>query len=159
MLILIGDILGIPVVVHMHGSNFYKFYADLPGPCQKGLRFILGRARYVVVLGDGGRQFLISSIGLAPDKIAIIANGVPGTGDIDRSQAAHGASCRIVFLGQLGERKGVPDLLAAFLTPRLLARSCGPRRYTGDGEVVDFRVAIARVGFPGRRVGARMGRS
>ena len=158
VLILIGDMLGIPVVVHMHGSNFYKFYADLPGPCQKALRFILNRARYVVVLGDDWRQFLISSIGIEPDKIAIIVNGVPGPGDIDRSQAAHRASCRIVFLGQIGERKGVPDLLAAFQTPRLLARSW-TATVAGDGEVDEFRAAIAEAGLQDRVSGAWMGRS
>jgi glycosyltransferase involved in cell wall biosynthesis len=149
VLILIGDMLGIPVVVHMHGSNFYKFYADLPGPCQKGLRFILNRARYIVVLGDNWRQFLISSMGVDPDKIAIIANGVPGPGDLDRSQAAHGATCRIVFLGQIGERKGVPDLLAAFQTPRLLAKSW-TATVAGDGEVDEFRAAIAKAGLQER---------
>jgi glycosyltransferase involved in cell wall biosynthesis len=149
VLILIGDMLGIPVVVHMHGSNFYKFYADLPGPCQKGLRFILNRARYVVVLGDDWRQFLISSIGVEPDKIAIIVNGVPGPDDIDRSRAADRASCRIVFLGQIGERKGVPDLLAAFQTPRLLARSW-TATVAGDGEVDEFRAAVAKAGLQDR---------
>ena len=76
-------------------------------------------------------------------------NGVPGPGDIARSRAAHAASSRIVFLGQIGERKGVPDLLAAFQTPRLLARSW-TATVAGDGEVDEFRAAVAKAGLQDR---------
>ncbi len=122
VLILIGDLLGIPVIVHMHGSNFYKFFAGLPPFCRRALRLALNRARHVIVLGDNWREFLIADIGVAPQKIAIIVNGVPRTDRNDRPVAAPGIELRIVFLGQIGERKGVPELLAAFRTPRLMAK-------------------------------------
>ena len=149
VLILIGDLLSIPVIVHMHGSNFYKFYASLPGACRKALRLALNRARHVIVLGDNWREFLISDIGIAPQKIAIIVNGVPGPTDTDRPVSARGTVARIVFLGQLGERKGVPELLAAFRTPRLLGKSW-TATVAGDGEVDEFRAAVAKAGLQDR---------
>ncbi len=149
MLILIGDMLGIPVIVHMHGSNFYKFYASLPAACQKILRFVLNRSRYVIVLGDDWRQYLISRMGVAAEKVAVIVNGVPGPGDLDRPRSPSGAAARIVFLGQLGERKGVPDLLAAFQSPKMLARSW-TATVAGDGEVEEFRAAVTKAGLQDR---------
>jgi glycosyltransferase involved in cell wall biosynthesis len=149
VLVLIGDLLSIPVIVHMHGSNFYKFYASLPGVCRKALRHALNRARHVIVLGDHWREFLISDIGIAPQKIAIIVNGVPGPTDTDRPAPAHGNVVRIVFLGQIGERKGVPELLAALRTPRLLGKPW-TATVAGDGEVDEFRAAVAKAGLQDR---------
>jgi len=149
VLVLIGDLLGIPVIVHMHGSNFYKFYADLPMLCRKALRLVLNKARHVIVLGDNWRDFLISDLGIASQKIDIIVNGVPGPAVTGRPVSPHGNPVRIVFLGQIGERKGVPELLAAFRTPRLLERPW-TATVAGDGEVDDFRAAVATAGLQNR---------
>ncbi len=148
VLILVGDLLGIPVIVHMHGSNFNKFYDALPNAVRKVFRFVMRRARYVIVLGENWRQFLIADIGLDARRIAVIVNGVPGPIAFDRP-AGHGEAVRIVFLGQIGERKGVPDLLAAFQSPRLLTKSW-TATVAGDGEVDELRVAVAKAGLQDR---------
>jgi glycosyltransferase involved in cell wall biosynthesis len=101
------------------------------------------------VLGDNWREFLISDIGIAPQKIAIIVNGVPGPTATDRPVAAPGTDVRIVFLGQIGERKGVPELLAAFRTPRLLGKPW-TATVAGDGEVDELRAAVAKAGLQDR---------
>ena len=149
VLILLGDLLGIPVIVHMHGSNFYKFFAGLPASCKRALRLVLNRARHVIVLGDNWRDFLIADIGVAPQKIAIIVNGVPGPTGISRPASPSGAAFRIVFLGQIGERKGVPELLAALQTPRLMTRQW-TATIAGDGEVDELRAAVVKAGLPDR---------
>jgi glycosyltransferase involved in cell wall biosynthesis len=149
ILILIGSLLGIPVIVHMHGSNFHQFYESLPGFGQRALRHVLNRARYVIVLGDNWRDFLISSIGVSPQKIAVIFNGVPRPRDIGRPEPEGADPIRIVFLGQLGERKGVPELLAAFQSPGLLARHW-TATIAGDGAVTETRTAVAKIGLKDR---------
>src|SRR5579863_9206202 len=75
VLILTGRLLGIPVIVHMHGSNFHKFYAGIPSWCQTILKFILNQAQYVIVLGDNWRAFLINELSVAPQRIVVIVNG------------------------------------------------------------------------------------
>jgi glycosyltransferase involved in cell wall biosynthesis len=150
ILILLGTMLGVPVIVHMHGSNFHKFYFNLPRPCQKALGFVLNRARFVVVLGSGWRDFLVSDLHVAQERVSVIFNGVPRPDDDGGgAESTRGESVRIVFLGQLGERKGVPDLLAALQSPRLL-----PKPWTatiaGDGAVEEFRAAVAKAGLNDR---------
>jgi glycosyltransferase involved in cell wall biosynthesis len=149
ILTLLGAMLGIPVIVHMHGSNFNEFYSSLPGFCRKLLGFVLNRARFVIVLGSGWRDFLISELGVAQERIAVIFNGVPGPADVDDTRSPPGDLARIVFLGQLGERKGVPDLLAAFQSPRLLSKAW-TATVAGDGAVEEFRTAVAEAGLSGR---------
>jgi glycosyltransferase involved in cell wall biosynthesis len=149
ILILIGSLLGIPVIVHMHGSNFHKFYDSLPGPCRRALQYALNRARYVIVLGDNWRNFLISSLGVSAQKIVVIFNGVPRPSEVDRPERQGGETVRIAFLGQLGERKGVPELLAAFQSPQLLSKQW-TATIAGDGAVMETRAAVAKSGLQDR---------
>jgi glycosyltransferase involved in cell wall biosynthesis len=148
VLILIGSLLGIPMIVHMHGSNFYKFFSALPRPARLALRFVLNRARHVIVLGENWRQFLIREIGVTPERIVIIDNGVPQPKNLV-PYAPHDGPVRMVFLGEVGERKGAPELLAAFQSPELLAK-----RWTatvaGDGDVDEFRAGVAKAGLQDR---------
>jgi glycosyltransferase involved in cell wall biosynthesis len=149
ILTLLGAMLGIPVVVHMHGSNFREFYSSLPGFCRKLLGFVLNRARFVIVLGNGWRDFLISDLGVAQERIAVIFNGVPGPADTDDAKLPRGEIAQIVFLGQLGERKGVPDLLAAFQSPGLLSKPW-TATIAGDGAVEEYRAAVVKAGLSDR---------
>jgi glycosyltransferase involved in cell wall biosynthesis len=149
ILTLIGAMLGVPVIIHMHGSNFREFYFGLPSPVRKMLSFVLNRARFVIVLGNGWRDHLVADLHVAPEKIAVIFNGVPRPADGGGSAAPHGDTARIVFLGQLGERKGVPDLLAAFQSPRLLSKPW-TATIAGDGAVEEYRAAVAKAGLDAR---------
>ncbi len=149
ILTLLGALLGIPVIVHMHGSNFREFYFNLPGRCQKLLGFVLNRARFVIVLGSGWRDLLISDLHVAQERIAVIFNGVPRPADVGGTELSCDEIARIVFLGQLGERKGVPDLLAAFQSPRLLSKHW-TATIAGDGAVEEFRAAVAEAGLGDR---------
>jgi glycosyltransferase involved in cell wall biosynthesis len=149
VLTILGSMLGIPVILHMHGSNFGAFFAKLPGPGRRALRFALNRARHIIVLGNGWREFLIAEAGVAPQKIVVIYNGVPGPTDIGQASSRPGDTVRIVFLGQLGERKGVPELLTALQSPQLLSRSW-KATIAGDGAVAESRAAVANAGLQDR---------
>jgi glycosyltransferase involved in cell wall biosynthesis len=149
ILTLTGAVLGVPVIVHMHGSNFEQFYSRLPGSGQKALRLVLNRARFVVALGEGWRDLLVTKIGVAPEKVRVIFNGVPGPVGGPTAKRPCDAPARIVFLGQLGERKGTPDLLAAFCLPRLWSKSW-TATLAGDGPVEEARAAVVQAGLEKR---------
>lgn len=150
ILTVLGSVLGIPVILHMHGSNFGEFFSKLPDFGRRALRFALNKAHHIIVLGDGWRDFLISEAGVAPQKIVVIFNGVPGpTNQTERPPRRSGDPVRIVFLGQLGERKGVPELLTAFQSEKLASRTW-TASVAGDGAVGEARDVVAKAGLQGR---------
>jgi glycosyltransferase involved in cell wall biosynthesis len=149
VLILIGRLLGIPIIVHMHGSNFHKFYATLPSPCQTILKFILNQAQYVIVLGDNWRASLINELSVAPQRIVVIFNGVPLPPRAKVPSIVRSSGIRIVFLGNIGERKGVPELVEALQSPGLLSKPW-TATIAGDGEVEECRTTIRKVGLADR---------
>ncbi|HTI84961.1 MAG TPA: glycosyltransferase family 4 protein [Acetobacteraceae bacterium] len=149
VLILIGRLLGIPVIVHMHGSNFHKFYTGLPSSCQKLLKFILNLAQYVIVLGDNWRDSLINVVHIAPQKIVVIFNGVPLPTRPKMPGTSRGDGIRMVFLGHIGERKGVPELIEALHSPRLLSKNL-TATIAGDGDVEGCRATIRKIGLEAR---------
>jgi glycosyltransferase involved in cell wall biosynthesis len=149
ILTLTGAMLGVPVIVHMHGSNFDQFFTRLPRLFQSALRFVLNRARFIIVLGEAWSDLVVTGIGLAPEKVRVIFNGVPRPVSAPGTEQPRGGPVRILFLGQLGERKGVPDLLAALQLPRLLSKSW-TATFAGDGPVEEFRTAVAKAGLQDR---------
>ena len=106
----------------------------------------------MVVLGAAWRSFLIDEIGVMPDRVSILANGVPPA-PAARPALAHGRP-RLLYLGRLCARKGLPELIAALGTPALRARDW-EAVIAGDGDPAPFRAMIGwhrlagRVQMPG----------
>jgi peptidoglycan/LPS O-acetylase OafA/YrhL len=144
--------LGIPVVMHMHGADFLPFYRRLHPVSRAPLRFVLRRARLVIVLGTAWRDFLIHEVGLSPARISIVPNGVPRPPTVG-SGRAHRPS-KIVFLGRLCARKGVPELIAALASPCVRALDW-QAVIAGDGDPAPYRAMLGwhrlgpRVSLPG----------
>lgn len=147
LLCMLAKLLGVPTIMHMHGADFGPFFSAL-GPIWKiALRAALRQARYIVVLGAAWRDFLVSEVGVESERIAIVLNGVP------RPVCGDGLRCpgpvRLLFLGRLGDRKGVPDLVEALASPAMRERSW-TATIAGDGEVDRFRGEVARRGLSDR---------
>ena len=139
---------GIPVVLHLHGSNFDGFYRGLAPFTQRLVRGIFARAKSILVLGEVWRRFLIDEIGVADERVAILFNGVPQPRET-RQPSRPGEPCRIVMLGRLEPRKGVPELLAALGSEALQARSW-QATLAGDGDVDGTRRRAAELGLGDR---------
>ncbi len=146
VLLLLSRVLRRPVILHMHGADFFAFHDQLPLILRRPLAAILRLASHVVVLGEGWRQGLMARTGLAAAQVSVIRNGVSAPHAGGRGS---GARVHLLFLGRLGERKGVPDFLAALASRRMAARSWRAT-LAGDGEVAHFAAAIARSGLAGR---------
>ena len=148
----VAILLRVPLVIHMHGADFMPFYRGLPRLLRAPLSGVLRRAAHVVVLGAVWRSFLIADIGVLPGRVSILANGVPQPSPA----APHAAASRprLLFLGRLCERKGLPELISALGTPSLRARDW-EAIIAGDGDPAPFRAMIGwhrlggRVQMPG----------
>lgn len=120
---------GIPVVLHLHGSEMKSFYGSQPPLLQKIIKGRLERATRVVVLSQSWKDFVAV---IAPAaRIEVIPNYV-----ILPPQAARpaGSEKRVLSLGLVGPRKGTFDLIEAFRTV-LEDRPDARLSIGGNGEV------------------------
>jgi glycosyltransferase involved in cell wall biosynthesis len=136
-----------PVIVHMHGADFFPSFDSLSPLWQRQVGMALRQARHVVVLGELWRRFLLERAGLAEAHVSVVRNGVPacplGVGH-QRDGPVH-----VLFLGRLGARKGVPELLAS-LGSQAMEPLSWRATLAGDGEVAQFAGQAARAGLGGR---------
>ena len=135
---------GVPVVLHIHGSDFHLFADALPGWLRRLMVGQLGKCARIVALGAMWREYLVEGLGLAPDLVTVIHNGVPFPETLPQHDDG---PCTLLSLGQLGPRKGTPELIAAL--GRLADR---PWRavLAGDGEVERSRDSVRRLGLENR---------
>jgi glycosyltransferase involved in cell wall biosynthesis len=105
-----------PVVLHLHGGGFARFYEQECGLLgRRAVRHFLGRAACVIALSEHWRAWLAQA-GANPN-IVCIPNPV-------RAEAASAPRARrnaILFLGRIADAKGVPELLKAFSVLRMSA--------------------------------------
>ncbi len=101
---------GAPVVWHVHGAEMHRFYAAHGTRGRARIRHQLEAAARVVVLSRSWRDFVQD---IAPRaRVEIVVNHVqlPPVQDCRRPHAG----LTVLFLGMLGQRKGIYDLLPAF---------------------------------------------
>lgn len=134
----------IPVLVHVHGSEFDAFHSRAPRPLRALIRVTLNNADVVVALGERWAQRLRT---IAPRAVVVtVPNAVRVVGSAH--QPAQGEPVHVVFLGEIGERKGTFVLLDAWA--ELMGAADRPHaRLTiaGDREVDRARAMIARLGL------------
>jgi glycosyltransferase involved in cell wall biosynthesis len=136
------------VLLHLHAAQIRQFHAAM-GPRGRNLvRWMFRSADHVVVLGEVWRDWVSTTFGVSPRRISIIYNGVPATPAQPRTEPDDGCF-RLLFVGNLLERKGVKDLLRAFASPQLQGRNI---RLTvaGGGPVETYRAMAAELGIAGR---------
>lgn len=138
--------LGCIHVVHLHDYDYEADFLRRPR-WQRGLvcRMFRG-ADHVIVLGRADRALARSRLGVPRSRLSILRNCVPDPGPRTEGR---GPVPLIVFLGQLGERKGVPELLAALASPDMAAHSWRAV-LAGDGPVEAYLAEARRLGIAER---------
>lgn len=137
--------LALPYVLHLHGSEFRLYWESVGPSLSAQLEAAFGDAARTVVLGKVWAHYIAER---APGaRIEIVPNATfaphPPPGDRPRTAPAH-----ILFLGEIGPRKGVPELVKALAA---LPRD-GAWRATlaGNGAVDETRAEVARLGLDGK---------
>jgi len=126
---------GVKTMIHLHGSAYDTFYESCPPPVRRLIRRFFASADRVAVLGDHWSKVAREQLGVAPERLLIVQNGVPEPAVM--AEPDH-EKAHLVFAGELGERKGVDVLLDAL---KLLNTNAGDWRATlaGGGDIDRFR--------------------
>ncbi len=140
LLLYAARLVGVKVLLHLHAAQIIAFHQSLPRPGRTLLRSMFRSADHVVVLGELWRGWVIETFGVAPQVISVVNNGVPAT-PLPRVPRAAGEPFRLLFLGNLLERKGISDLLHALAMPA--ARNADFCLTVAGGGAVDTYKALA----------------
>lgn len=137
----------VPILIHLHSSQYPAFLQSLPLPLRSAVGWMFRRAARVLVLGEGWADFVARELHVDPGRVEVLPNAVPGP--LRLAERPHGPSARLLFLGRLGPRKGVLDLLRALSLPQLQA-PLWELTLAGDGDGERYRAEAARLGLGDR---------
>lgn len=138
--------LGCTHVLHLHDYDYVADFTARPAWQQALVRRMFRGADRVVVLGRRDREMATGLLGVDPARVVVLRNCVPDPGP--HATAAEREPL-IVFLGRLGTRKGVPELLDALARPPMAALRWRAI-LAGDGPVEAYRAEAATRGLAGR---------
>jgi glycosyltransferase involved in cell wall biosynthesis len=113
LMVVYARLIGARVLIHLHAAQMHHVYRSLSPLPQALLRWVFSLAHEVVVLGDASREFVLNDLRCDPERVHSVINGVPGPRIERRAEGAR-TRFRVLFLGNLLERKGLSDLLQAF---------------------------------------------
>lgn len=142
LIVRLCKLLGSNVIIHLHGSEFQIFYNEESSKYQqKYIRNTFNKADSVIVLSTQWASWMYTIVN-EKSKVSVVYNAVPSL-NLDRSNVVQG---QVLFLGRLGKRKGVDDLILAF---KKVVRSVPHAKLLlgGDGPIEEYKVKISELGL------------
>lgn len=153
---ILGQMLNVPYVVHLHGADFDVFYLEETGSWGKRfIKALFDKSAAIIVLGDKWKAF-VSAITDNP-RVVCIHNPVRLSLAPQVAKFSE-ANKNVLFLGELGSRKGVPQLLSAIAlvrqhVPGVKLILCGNGNVDMFAMQADELGLSGLVSFPGWVVG------
>ncbi len=139
--IAVGMLAKCPVIFHLHGAEFARFYETECGKVKRRtIRYFLDRSACVIVLSEWWRAWIAGVTG--NPRLVCVANPAPTIGE----RSASPRNKIVLFLGRLERRKGIFDLLDAVSILR--ASIPGIRLVcAGDGDLESVVQYAKRLGI------------
>ena len=139
--------LGIPVVLHLHAAQLPSFYRKLPSLLQGLTRWVFSLPATCLVLGSEAQRFVTEELGVPGNRVEVVINGVPEPTQ-PRRIPGDSRLQRVLFLGNLSERKGISDLMRAlalkgFDVDRLEVT------VAGGGDIAAYQALAVELGISG----------
>ncbi|MDR3572001.1 MAG: glycosyltransferase family 4 protein [Candidatus Pacebacteria bacterium] len=138
--------LGVPYVVHLHGSRFHQFWPSAGPYVRKQVDRLFVESAGIIVLGKYWSKLVTDHVPEVEDKIIVLPNATAPI-RFARVSATDGR-VRISFLGELGQRKGTPQLVEAL--GRLASRQDWVATIAGNGEVPETIARAEQLGIEDR---------
>jgi glycosyltransferase involved in cell wall biosynthesis len=143
ILLTICRLFGVRTILHVHGAEFMQFYGEESGPIvRRCIEYVFNHVDHIIVLSPQWKRDVADFT--TNEHVTVIYNAV-SMPEIDRRPDAD-AEPRIAFLGRLGQRKGIYDLLKAFQEIKKVIPSC-KLDVAGDGELERAREYADELGL------------
>ncbi|CDS54735.1 Glycosyltransferase [Polaromonas sp. CG9_12] len=137
--------LRIPVVLHLHAAQLPDFYRKLPIPLRSLTRWVFSLPAICLVLGSEAHRFVTEELLVPESRVEVMINGVPEPTH-DRRISGDNTVQRVLFLGNLSERKGVSDLLQALAKPGFdISRL--EVTFAGGGDIAAYQATACQLGI------------
>ncbi|WP_016955316.1 glycosyltransferase family 4 protein [Catenovulum agarivorans] len=130
------------VILHLHGSEFEVFYKNSKPSIQQLIVKTFEKADVVIVLSESWKKFVANLSGEI--HVEVVPNFVQPIKSLCLNQLDTGT--KFIFLGALGKRKGIYDLLPAF-QKLLNIEPTAKLIIGGDGELTQAQQLAQRLGI------------
>ena len=95
--------------LHIHASRFKDFFNEAEGNDRKRILDALENADRLIVLSESWKEWFMS-IGIAEERLTVLHNITPEPTHMPEARTEDG-KVHFLFMGEIGQRKGVFDLL------------------------------------------------
>ncbi|WFU79141.1 glycosyltransferase family 4 protein [Bradyrhizobium sp. CIAT3101] len=138
--------LGVPYVVHLHGSRFQEFWPAAGPRVRVWVDRLFAESSAVIVLGSVWSELVRAHVPQIENRIIILPNAT-ASADFKRDTASNGP-VRISFLGELGKRKGTPQLVEAL--GQLNSGLNWTATIAGNGQIQETKARADQLGIGDR---------
>ena len=130
------------VIYHIHGSEYHLFYERSPAWVQQRVGAMVNGVDGLIVLSREWKEWFQKHF--TQPQIYILNNIVPRRKYMEKEI---GPVVKLVFLGRLGKRKGIFDILEAIRLEKDAFRGRMHLYVGGDGDVARFKHFIEQHGL------------
>lgn len=119
------------IIYHIHGGGFRDFYLGSSKFIQRRIRYVINTADMVICLSEKWKHFYSSAF--RPKQIRILNNMILPPLNTERKPS--GDKFRLLFLGLIGDNKGIFDLIKIIAKNRRQFEDKLELVIAGNGEV------------------------
>lgn len=127
------------VIYHLHSSDFKIFYKNASKRIKQKIAYLMSRADVIIVLSGEWKDYILSKF--EPQKIKVLENIVEKQAD-DIVSLKNNQKTNLLFLGRIGKRKGVYDLIESINSINDSVKHNISLTIGGDGEVEKLKKLI-----------------
>lgn len=144
-LVRLGRFFGRKVILHIHASRFKDFFNEASGPQKEKILATLNSADRIIVLSQSWKEWFIS-IGAESPALTVLPNITPEPTEMPSARVRDGKT-RFLFLGEIGQRKGVFDIIRAIASHKNEAEGRIELKIGGNRNEDKLREAIRKDGL------------
>lgn len=116
-LLRMAKMFGKKVVMHCHSSRFKDFYSEQSERRKQHIVDTLNKADVLIALSESWKEWFVS-VGIVPSKIVVLHN-ITAEPKVRPDCKVDDGKVHMLFMGELGKRKGVFDIIRGLAKHRV----------------------------------------